>query len=102
MNKEPTPQQENKYDATKEKPPMKTPTNKIIKDKNYIYRRGYFVEGTYSGEHGRSIEDFRCPFCREEITVYIWSFAGGGKRCDCGAWLGMWGCKKKKLKQNDK
>ena len=30
----------------------------------------------------------RCPFCEEMLEVYIWSFAGSGKRCSCGALLG--------------
>lgn len=28
-----------------------------------------------------------CPFCGAEVEVYLWSFAGCGKRCDCGAKL---------------
>ena len=26
-----------------------------------------------------------CPFCGDEIRAYLWSLAGGGKRCECGA-----------------
>ena len=36
----------------------------------------------------------KCPFCGRELEVYIWSFAGSGKRCSCGALLGMYGCVK--------
>lgn len=28
---------------------------------------------------------FDCPWCGDEIKTYLWSFAGSGKRCDCGA-----------------
>lgn len=38
--------------------------------------------------------EVRCPFCEEMLEVYIWSFAGSGKRCSCGALLGMYGCVK--------
>ena len=36
----------------------------------------------------------KCPFCEEELEVYIWSFAGSGKRCSCGALLGRVTCVK--------
>lgn len=41
----------------------------------------------WSSEHGRSTKMVKCPFCGEEVEVYIWSFAGSGKRCSCGALL---------------
>lgn len=28
---------------------------------------------------------FDCPFCKADVKAYLWSLAGGGKRCDCGA-----------------
>lgn len=34
---------------------------------------------------GRSTIIVPCPFCKRPIVAYIWSIAGGGKRCDCGA-----------------
>jgi len=54
----------------------------------------------YMGQtrHGRSTKIVVCPFCKEEIEVYIWSFAGCGKKCDCGARLGDWYCYKPKEK----
>lgn len=36
----------------------------------------------------------RYPFCEEMLEVYIWSFAGSGKRCSCGALLGRFACVK--------
>lgn len=41
----------------------------------------------YSGsrDHGRATVYIVCPFCKVEVTAYIWSLAGGGKKCDCGA-----------------
>jgi len=26
-----------------------------------------------------------CPFCKDSVTVFLWSLYGGGKRCQCGA-----------------
>ena len=43
--------------------------------------------GVGSSEHGRSTMMVKCPFCEEEVEVFIWSFAGSGKRCSCGALL---------------
>lgn len=28
---------------------------------------------------------FHCPFCTIEVKAYVWSWTGGGKRCECGA-----------------
>lgn len=50
--------------------------------------------GVRSSRHGRSTMMVKCPFCEEELEVYIWSLAGSGKRCSCGALLGMYGCVK--------
>lgn len=50
--------------------------------------------GIGSSEHGRSTMIVKCPFCKEEFEVYIWSFAGSGKRCSCGALLGRTTCVK--------
>ncbi len=40
--------------------------------------------------HGRSTEIVSCPICNKDMVVYVWSFAGSGKICDCGAKLGIW------------
>ena len=43
---------------------------------------------TVVGRHlvfGRSSLEIKCPFCNWVVTAYLWSLAGGGKRCDCGA-----------------
>lgn len=38
---------------------------------------------------GRSTAEVLCPFCDFIQKIYIWSFAGCGKRCDnCGVHLG--------------
>jgi hypothetical protein len=42
-------------------------------------------------EHGRSRVWLRCPFCKATVQAYLWSLAGGGKRCDCGALAGSGG-----------
>lgn len=50
--------------------------------------------GVKSSRHGKSTMMVKCPFCERKIEVYIWSFAGSGRRCSCGALLGMYGCVK--------
>lgn len=40
---------------------------------------------------GRSTVVIVCPFCRSHVEAFIWSLAGGGKRCDCGALFGSLG-----------
>ncbi len=40
---------------------------------------------------GQSTIDIRCPFCGQWVTAYIWSLAGSGKLCPCGAKHGSWG-----------
>lgn len=41
------------------------------------------IEVKYDGisEMGKSTIEIRCPFCGELVTAYIWSYAGGGKKC---------------------
>lgn len=36
--------------------------------------------GTTS-QFGRSYFYITCPYCSTEVKAYIWSLAGGGKRC---------------------
>jgi hypothetical protein len=41
-------------------------------------------------EFGRSVVGIRCPYCGAVTEAYVWSLAGSGKRCACGAvhhWL---------------
>lgn len=45
---------------------------------------------------GRSTAFIDCPFCATTVLVYLWSLAGGGKRCPCGALL-CWGTAYKKV-----
>jgi len=54
-----------------------------------------YAAGAYDSRHGKSTIDLTCPFCDADTTAYVWSLAGGGKRCaneDCGALFGSWGC----------
>lgn len=40
--------------------------------------------------HGRSTVRVECPFCHHKQEAFIWSFYGGGKRCEnsaCRAFL---------------
>jgi hypothetical protein len=34
---------------------------------------------------GRTEVYIVCPFCGTENKAYLWSLAGSGKRCQCGA-----------------
>ena len=43
-------------------------------------KRPVFIEPGLH-EIGRSKGFVRCPFCGHRKIVYLWSFAGGGKRC---------------------
>jgi hypothetical protein len=62
--------------------------------------RDYERSATYSAV-GRSYCYITCPFCRERVKVYIWSLAGGGKRCPCGALHGSLGATYKKAETKE-
>lgn len=38
-----------------------------------------------------------CPFCKAEVRAYVWSLAGGGKRCECGAIFSAYGSAYRKV-----
>ncbi len=42
-----------------------------------------------SSEMGRTRVVLICPFCTSEVAAYLWSLAGSGKKCSCGAVLSM-------------
>lgn len=53
------------------------------------------IEERDSGGYTRKISQMgktrvmlTCPFCKYELWAYLWSLAGGGKRCQCGALCG--------------
>lgn len=57
---------------------------------------GYRIEGLRwwktNSSHGRSKGEVECPCCDSITDIYIWSFAGGGKRCsNCNVFLGFQG-----------
>jgi hypothetical protein len=45
----------------------------------------------YRPQMGRSSVVIVCPFCQAHVTAFLWSIAGGGKRCKCGALFGSRG-----------
>lgn len=55
-----------------------------------VERRTYETRGG-SSRNGRSTVVIVCPWCTAHVTAYLWSLAGGGKRCDCGALFGSTG-----------
>ncbi len=44
---------------------------------------------------GRTLVRLTCPFCQADVEAYLWSLAGSGKRCSCGALLGQLGAWRK-------
>jgi hypothetical protein len=40
---------------------------------------------TISSTVGRTVVAILCPFCGVTTEAYLWSLAGSGKRCECGA-----------------
>jgi hypothetical protein len=49
-----------------------------------------FINKGLVSAHGRSRYNIECPYCHAIVVAYIWSLAGSGKRCPCGAkhtWL---------------
>jgi hypothetical protein len=43
-------------------------------------------------EMGKRRGSIDCPFCNFRFTAYVWSIAGGGKKCpNCGAMHGSFG-----------
>lgn len=41
--------------------------------------------GPVNNGTGRSTVTVTCPFCGTDTQAYLWSLAGSGKRCECGA-----------------
>lgn len=48
-----------------------------------LFRAGETSE--YRPVFGRSTVEVECRFCGQSYTAYLWSLAGCGKRCTCGA-----------------
>jgi hypothetical protein len=60
-------------------------------DKNKAEKRPIVIEPGFH-EFGRSRGFVQCPFCGLRNRVYLWSFAGGGKRCEnprCRAYMAI-------------
>jgi hypothetical protein len=48
--------------------------------------------GRAVSEFGRRRIEVECPFCFEQFWAFVWSLAGGGKRCpNCRAMFGSTG-----------
>ena len=65
------------------------------------YEMRPYTTGCYRGEHGHSTLEVFCPFCGTEWDVYVWSFAGSGKRCLCGAMMSLRGGAWRKVNPKD-
>jgi len=53
-------------------------------------------------EMGRSFIWIKCPFCEVSVVAYLWSLAGCGKKCVCGALHSNFGTTKKEVEQTGK
>jgi hypothetical protein len=54
------------------------------------HRRKY-THSQVNSEIGKSYIMIECPFCSKVVKAYVWSLAGGGKKCECGAIHVRWG-----------
>jgi len=45
------------------------------------------IYGLVSLGRGRKVGYINCPFCQSNVTCFLWSVSGGGKKCKCGALL---------------
>jgi hypothetical protein len=45
----------------------------------------YKTSRYYTRPNGRSYYYITCPICDCVVKAYIWSLAGSGKKCKCGA-----------------
>lgn len=62
-----------------------------IQTKEGVYRLKMGLLRKTESEFSRSRGEIDCPFCEFIQTVFIWSFHGGGKRCEnCGVLLSKW------------
>lgn len=56
-----------------------------------VQNKPYSVLGYYP-EFGKTQMEIKCPWCGFIFYVYVWSFAGCGKRClGCGSKHTMYG-----------
>lgn len=61
----------------------KGPTFAQTRDAN-VEQRAFETSGRRE-RMGRTSVTIWCPFCSRGVETFVWSLAGGGKRCDCGA-----------------
>lgn len=53
---------------------------------DYLIEKKQHEQFNYRAEFGTANVQVRCPFCSTVVKAYIWSMAGGGKKCPgCGA-----------------
>lgn len=55
------------------------------KNKCVLAEQKEFSTKQYKGRHGETTVDIICPFCGVTSIAYLWSLAGSGKKCGCGA-----------------
>lgn len=50
-----------------------------------LYELVYTGSSKVKSGRVQRVYGIRCPFCDVTTEAYVWSLAGSGKRCECGA-----------------
>ncbi len=67
-----------------------------MSDEQSAFQERPFVIGNLTPAPGKTSATTTCPFCDAAVVIYLWAFAGNGKkRCACGAVLYRSGVAKK-------
>lgn len=61
-------------------------------NRSFNAQREWKTTGAVRSEVGKRRIEIECPFCNATFWAYVWSLAGGGKKCpNCGAKHGSTG-----------
>ncbi len=66
----------------------------------HVESRRYFTTERHEMV-GRTSEVATCPFCGAKVVVFVWSLAGSGKRCECGALFGSFSRTRETRREGD-
>lgn len=74
---------------------FRTPEHGDVLADGRTYRTHSGIYGRYNSGRSQIKVKVDCPFCDATTEAFLWSLAGGGKKCSCGAILYVNGGKKK-------